>query len=1069
MPNPPPPRAQRHPIDTFFESLAADQGENAVCVVLSGTGSDGTEGTKAIKSCGGLAIAQAESDHTAMSGMPHSAVATGRVDYVLPVEEIPARLVEYRQHMHVVARRKDGNGKRQDAADHLDEISRLLRTRTGHDFSGYKDNTRIRRVQRRMQVLQVDRVDDYIERLRAEPAERDALFKELLIGVTGFFRDPDAWHALEIQVIPALIKHHHAGDSVRVWVAGCGTGEEAYSIAILLAEALAEHDSGAALQVFGTDLDADSIQTARSGWYAHAMSGLSPARIQRWFVEKCGGYAPLKALRETCIFSEHNLVRDPPFSNLDLIICRNVLIYMGRGWQDRVLRKFHYGLSAQGVLFLGQSESVAKHSELFDTIDRSALLFRRRDVNPPLPLEAPAPAGPSEKPQAAAPADSRSGPDTLDHAVRRVMEPYAPAYLVIDQGYEIRRFSGGSAGHYLEPSDGAASLNLFDLVKKALRPAVRVAVQKAFANRQAVRQDDLVVRVDGRGRAVTLIVEPLATDSAHSEFCVVAFRDAGPASGEPKRPAGGEQTTTDVTALEQELHVTQMQLQAASAELERAEEENRSVTEEYQSVNEELQSSNEELETSKEELQSINEELQTVNAELNSKNERLNTLNSDLRNLLESTQIATIFLDSDLRIKNFTPGIADLFHLRDTDYGRPITDLASRLNYDGLAEDVATVLRKLTVVEREVELDDSSTYVMHIRLYRTVTNVIDGVVITFFDITERKRFETQRAWLAAIVDSSADAIISQDQNGRITSWNAAAERILGVSAQDAMDCTLLELLAPGVDPPVLDQINQRLGSRQPWETEVHLQREQGTVTLALSVSPVIDSANRVVATSTIARDVSDRVAHQQHRELLLQELNHRVKNVLATVQSIMMQTLDQAPAGFRDTFANRIRALAHTHNLLTDRQWHGVSLRELLETELRPYGDKENPRWHLSGEAVELGPEEAMALGMAFHELTTNAAKYGALAIETGRLVVHWDVSDGGHGDDETLNVTWLERDGPTTQAPREPGFGLRLIQEGLAHELDAQVQFDFEPAGVRCALCVPLRLRNEQEQEGGA
>ncbi len=600
---------------------------------------------------------------------------------------------------------------------------------------------------------------------------------------------------------------------------------------------------------------------------------------------------------------------------------------------------------------------------------------------------------------------------------------------------------------------------------------MRVAVQRAFADKQMVRQDDLVVRVDGRGRAVTLIVEPLATELAHGEYCVVAFLDAGPASSDSKPPSAAEQTATDATALEQELHVTQMQLRAASAELESAQEDNRSVTEEYQSVNEELQSSNEELETSKEELQSINEELQTVNAELSSKNQRLTTLNSDLRNLLESTQIATIFLDNELRIKNFTPSIVDLFHLRDSDYGRPITDLASRLNYDGLAEDVATVLRKLTVIEREVALDDGPTYVMHIRLYRTITNVIEGVVITFFDITERKRFEAQRAWLATIVDSSADAIISQGPNGCVTSWNAAAERLLGTPEQDAVGRTLPELLGPYLEPQSLDKIKQGRESLQPLEAQLQLHKDQATITLLLSISPVVDGNGHLLATSTIARDISDHVAHQQHRELLLQELNHRVKNLLATVQSIMMQTVDKASAGFRDTFAKRIQALAHTHNLLTDSQWQGVSLRELLETELRPYGDQENPRWHLSGEAVELGPDDAVALGLGFHELTTNAAKYGALATEAGRLIVRWCVTGGDHdptasddSDSDTLNITWLERDGPATQAPRQSGFGLRLIQEGLAHELDAQVQLDFEPDGLRCVLGIPLRRRNKQE-----
>jgi two-component system CheB/CheR fusion protein len=1058
---PAPPRAHRRPIDTFFESLATDQGENAVCVVLSGTGSDGAAGTKAIKARGGLAIAQAESGHTAMSGMPQSAVATGQVDYVLPVEDIPAQLVDYQQHMHVVARHKDSNGDRRDAADRLDEISELIRVRTGHDFSGYKDNTRVRRVQRRMQVLQIDHVEDYVERLRAEPAERDTLFHELLISVTQFFRDPKAWQALETRVIPALVENRHAGESVRVWVAGCGTGEEAYSIAILLAEALSERDIAPSLQVFGTDLDAEAIQVARSGWYAPSMGGLSAAHIKRWFVPQRNGYTPIKALRETCIFSEHNLDQDPPFSKLDLIICRNVLIYMGRDLQDRVLRKFHYGLRAQGTLFLGQSENVSSHSTLFDTVDKTCRLFQRRDAHPPMPVDVSTRVTPPNASAHSAPADKPADVDALDHAVRRVMEPYAPAYLVIDRQYEIQRFSGGTAGHYLEPASGAASLQLFDLVKKALRPAVREAVQRAFANRHTVQQDDLAVRVDGRGRAVTLIVEPLAAHSGHGECCVVAFRDAGPLTGqrppEPSREADGQ-----TSALEQELQVTRTQLRAASAELDRAQEETRSVTEEYQSVNEELQASNEELETSKEEMQSINEELETVNTELSDKNQRLATLNSDLRNLLESTQVATIFLDNDLRIKNFTPGITELFHLRETDYGRPITDLVSRLNYHELADDVATVQRKLTVVEREVALSDGTTYVLHIRLYRTVANVIEGVVLTFFDITERKRFEAQRAWLASIVDASVDAIISQDQNACITSWNAAAERIFGLNAQEAIGSTLAEQLGPYIDPSTRNHIDQRLGGFKPWETEMQWRRDQNTITLALSASPITDNADRVVATSIIARDISGRVAQAQQRELLLQELNHRVKNVLATVQSIMMQTQHKAPAEFRDAFAKRIQALAQTHNLLTRSQWRGVSLRELLEAELRPYGDEDNPRWHLSGEAVALGPDEAVALGLAFHELTTNAAKYGALATQTGRLVVHWHVTEGSEG--HTLNVAWLERGGPAAHTPRRQGFGLRLIQEGLAHELEAQVQLDFEPEGLRCALGVPLRHPDEPE-----
>ena len=1056
---PAPPRERRMPIDAFFLSLAQDQGENAVCIVLSGTGTDGTLGLRSIKEEGGLTLAQSEFDDTAMSGMPQSAAATGLVDHVVPVEDMPALLADYRQHLIQVAGRKDDKGTRLDAEEYLATITSLLRARIGHDFSQYKPNTLVRRIQRRMQVLQIDTVPAFIERLRQEPRQLDLLFHELLIGVTQFFRDAPEFAALQVAIIPAILAGKTgADDQVRVWVPGCATGEEVYSIAIILQEEMTRRAIAPKVQIFGTDIDENAIATARAGRYHTTMAGVTPERLAHYFVEDGDGYRVIKPIREMCIFSVHNVIKDPPFSKLDLVSCRNVMIYMGTELQERVIRSFHYALVPGGTLFLGRSEGITRNSSLFSQLDPKVRLFERRDAPTPalVPDYRAAVALPGTR---HIPQQGRAeGEDRIDKSVRSALEKHSPAYLVVNDRYDILRFSGGEAGRYLEPAAGTASLSLFGMLWKSLRPAVRAALQKAFADRQPVVQEHVALKIDGHPRTVTVIVEPLSDAGRELGLWVVAFRDLG----RVVRARGGKDASDTgaaaVQALEDELLTTQAQLQAAIDEAETVTEEMKSSGEEYLSVNEELQSSNEELETAKEEMQSINEELQTINAELATKNDLLTRLNSDMQNLLESTQIATIFLDNDMRIKGFTPAMKELFHLREGDLTRPITDIVTRLSYGNLRDDVTKVLRDRALIEREVQVKgDDATFIMRIRPYNTSDGIVDGVVITFVDITEHKRTEMVLREHAAIVEFSHDALIGVDLGGVMHAWNPAAAKLFGYPARTAIGQPVSVLAAAGHTGQQAALLAEARAGEVAGPVETACRRQDGTdVQVELTLVPIRGPDGTVVALAAEAHDISDRMRAEARRELMQHELSHRVKNTLASVQSLAMETLRTAPTldAFREAFLSRLVALSKTHNLLTQGEWEGALLRDVLETELAPYAGEKHGRWVATGADIHLPPKMVLAFGMAFHELATNAAKYGAFSAPAGRVDVSWhnDTADTGR----RLRVLWAESGGPIVEPTARKGFGSRMIS-GLAFELDGDVQFHFDPDGVRCTFDVPL------------
>lgn len=691
---PAPPRQHRWPINTFFSSLAQDQGECAVCIVLSGTGSDGARGLREVKERGGLTLAQSGFDHAAMTGMPASAAATGLVDHILPVEEMPARLLAHQQHLQVTDSQKGPDGERQDLSAHLRTICGLLRAEVGHDFSQYKEKTLARRIQRRMHVVQAESVPDYIAYLREHPDEHQQLFREVLIGVTEFFRDPKAFEALQATAIPTLLDGKGAADTLRVWIPGCATGEEAYSIAIALKEAMdrgGKSRSGAGtggnpkVQIFATDIDDYAIAAARAGRYKAPLTGISPERQERWFSRDGDDWCVTKAIREMCVFSPHSAIKDPPFSRMDLVSCRNLLIYLNGDLQQRLLGTFHYALQPGGYLLLGSSEGLGRSAKLFTVIDKSHRLYqRRKDSGAGRPALPTARSAGDHDPRPARNVVAPGADDAIERGVRRALEPYVPACVVIDGNHDILRFSGDT-GRYLGPAAGAASLNLFALLHRGLRVAARAAVKQALADGKPVVQGGLSVVVGGQRQRLRLIATPLPDSEAGKHLCVLAFDEleCGPAETDIDTAAADSgadaASRAAVQGLERELASTRAELQATIEQRATVDEEMKSANEEYQSVNEELQSANEELETSKEEMQSINEELQTVNAEMHSKNEALNHLNSDLQNLFDSTQIATVFLDTQLHVRNFTPAIVEVYHLRAGDRDRPLTEIAARI------------------------------------------------------------------------------------------------------------------------------------------------------------------------------------------------------------------------------------------------------------------------------------------------------------------------------------------------------------------------------------------------------
>jgi two-component system, chemotaxis family, CheB/CheR fusion protein len=753
------PRGLRLPIDLFFRALAADWHERSVGVLLSGMGTDGTLGVRAIKEQGGLVLVQ-DPAAAKFHSMPKSAIDAGLADVVAPARELPGRLLAYLRHAPRVP--PAGLPLGDTTQSGLEKAMILLRAHTGHDFSQYKKTSVYRRIERRMGLHQLDTIAAYVRYLQANPQELDLLFKELLIGVTSFFRDPAAWKQLQTRGLPALLGGRPANQPLRAWVPGCATGEEAYSLAIAVTEALAERTPPGAgpLQLFATDLDRDAIARARQGIYPpNVVADVSPERLQRFFRKEEGGYRVAPAIRDLVTFAPQNVLADPPFTKLDLISCRNLLIYLDPELQKKLLPLFHYSLNPGGLLLLGSAESIGGFTDLFTSLDAKARLYQRSaSTGRAEPIEVPAPPLRVRRAAAAAPRVPPLAASLQPLADQVLLQRYAPAAVLVTAQGDILYISGRT-GKYLEPASGKVNWNVLAMAREGLRSELPDAIRQALRTPEGVTLRHRTVRTEGGVQVVDVTVQALTEPETLRGMVMLVFRDgaATPAPAPLDGAARVDVPRAPLAALEQKLHqaredarATQEEMQTAQEELRSTNEELQSTNEELQSTNEELQSTNEELTTSKEEMQSLNEELQTVNAELQAKVDEWSRASADMKNLLNSTDIATLFLDGALRVRRFTTQATTLIKLIPGDVGRPVTDLASALLYPDLPADAQEVLQTLAPIEKELATQDGRWFKGRLMPYRTLEDKIDGVVITFTEITRAKKLEAKlRQALAA--------------------------------------------------------------------------------------------------------------------------------------------------------------------------------------------------------------------------------------------------------------------------------------------------------------------------------
>ena len=872
-------RGHRLPIDFFFRSLAQDQQSKAIGIILSGTGSDGTQGVKAIKEEGGMVIVQ-KPDTAEYDGMPSSAIATGLVDFELAPAEMPAKIIAYATNSLSIINTFELSPS-QKYENELNKIFIILRSNTGHDFSQYKANTINRRILRRMALQQIDKLEEYVKYLQKTPLEIEALFHELLIGVTNFFRDPEAFLALE-RVIPKLFMNKSINDTIRVWVTGCSTGEEAYSIAILIKEHMLSIGQNYTVQIFATDIDPKAIAKARAGIYPTDIAvDVSAQRLSRFFKAQSneGTYHIDKSIRDMLIFSEQNLIKDPPFSKLDLISCRNLLIYLTASLQKKIIPLFHYALNPGGILFLGSSETIGEYENLLAVVDSKSNIYERKEyvthshtigmskifpTNDSTRLSTPQLVD-KEIPASKMPLKELTEHALLDYVI------YA-ATLVNDKGDIL--YLHGKTGTYFELPSGEPSVNnVIKMARKGLQRGISIALHKAVQTKEIVHSLDLKVKVNKNFVKVNISVIPLdrgITRTDTSPLFLVVFEDVSLSQEEEKELAAKEINISEsdagirIETLTKELQDQEEFLKTANEKLETSNEELKSFSEELQSMNEELQSTNEELETSKEELQSVNEELSTVNTELQIKVMDLSRSNNDMNNLLAGTDIGTVFVDQKLCILRFTPALTKIINLLASDLGRPLNHIASNfIAYDSLMLDIQGTLDTLVPKEIELQTLDGKWYMMRIQPYRTLDNIIEGAVITFVDITQiiemrqtLTKANKELSRMAIVVRDANDAISVQDLDGNILSWNPMAKKLYGWSEDEALKLNIKDRVPKEKKEEELE-ILQKLGKHEimePYKTK--RKTKSGTnLEVMLTATALVNEDGDMYAISTTERKV----------------------------------------------------------------------------------------------------------------------------------------------------------------------------------------------------------------------
>lgn len=794
-------RGLRLPIDFFLNSLADDQKEYGVGVILSGMGSDGTTGVRALKDKNGIVVVQEPSD-AKYDSMPRNAMVSSSVDIIAPASELPVKLLEYLKQTHTVISEIDIEIKDQSA---LDKIIIILRAQTGNDFSLYKKNTIYRRIERRMDVHKIDKIAAYVGFLQENPKEVDILFRELLIGVTNFFRDPAVWEMLEETVLPEMIKNQPEGTVLRAWVAGCSTGEEAYSLAIVFKEALEKNNpyGGISIQIFATDLDNEAIETARKGLFSNKITtDVSAKRLARFFYVTEDGYRVNNEIREMVVFAKHNIILHPPFTKIDILTCRNLLIYMDAELQKKLLGLFYYSINPEGYMVLGSAETLGSQSHFFDSLDNKLKIYKRNVTNQTPELFDFPSSFSRTKPtnvEPMIPVKATSSIQTLaDQLLLQHFSP--PGVLVNDKGDII--YISGRTGKYLEPAVGKANMNIFAMLRDGLQNEFPAAFRQAILKKEPVNLHNIKVGTNGGTQYVNVIIQWIEKPAALRDMVMIIFKDVPKVTGFKEPGKKGEKNWNDIKQLEleKELQHAREEMQSTLEEMQTSQEELKSTNEELQSTNEELQSTNEELTTSKEEMQSLNEELQTVNAELLSKVEDFSRVNNDMKNLLNSTDIATLFLDKELNIRRYTNEATKIFKLIKSDIGRPFTDQVSDLVYPELATDALEVLRTLVFIQKQITTSDGRWFSTRIMPYRTYDDRIDGLVITFFNISDHKQLEVElnetRQMHSLLLNRSVDVVIKLSTDWKILEYNAEAERFLGQKRKDVLNRDFFQLFVP---------------------------------------------------------------------------------------------------------------------------------------------------------------------------------------------------------------------------------------------------------------------------------
>jgi two-component system, chemotaxis family, CheB/CheR fusion protein len=1120
------PRGRHVAIDLFFRTLAQAHGPRSIAVILSGTGSDGALGLRDVKAAGGLTMAQSPQE-AEYNGMPTAAMATGQVDLVLPAAEMADKLVALWSNARQIqlpepvtpprsppgakppnkVAKEPASIRRDESA--LADIMALLSKRTGHDFRHYKRATVLRRLERRLQVNALPNLAGYLDFLRVHPEETAPLLQDMLISVTQFFRDRAAYEVLEHE-LAALLTHPRGDEPLRAWVAGCATGEEAYSIAMLLFDLAAAANHLSQLQVFATDIDQRAIARARAGLYPEAIAADVPStRLRQYFQKEQAQYRMRKPLRERILFAEHNLLRDPPFSRLDLVCCRNLLIYLDRDIQRGVLEMFHFALRPGGLLFLGSSESAEMAPDLFTVIDKKARLYRalgtaRIGRVPQLPVTAfpvAKMAGTLTTPR----------PLTFESLHRRLIDQFGPPTILVDSHYAVVHLSE-RAGRYLRYPAGALPSNLLLMVRPELRLELRTALFRARQSGLSVEARRVALKIGDTASFLNMTVRPVRDEMSGIDLLLIVFDEVEASLARDAKTA--DERDPVVEQLELELTRLNQQLQGSLDESEVSTEELRASNEELQAINEELRSASEELETSKEELQSVNEELVTVNSELRSKVDEAGKVNDDLQNLVASTDIATVFVDPAMRIKRFTPRAAEVFNVIPTDVGRSLLDLTHRLDYDELVEDATQAFEHLRTIEREVVANNGRWYLARVSPYRTVEDHIDGAVLNFIDISARRRAEDalhlRDARLRLMAESTRDyAIITLDAQGRVTSWNKGAEQMFGYTEVELLDQTLAPIFTPE-DRAAGEDVNELERARADGRAEDerwHVRKDGTRFFCSGIVTPLFD--RELLGYAKIARDLTHRrmaekqreeqlVAEQQLREQLqaasalkdefLAVLSHELKNPLNLIQlnAELLARLPQARdlptvARAADTIRRTVRSQAkiiddlldlsrlHTGKLGLQREpmaWAPLVLR--IVDAMREDASAKSITLDTAVDDGLMIDADSVRVEQIVWNLLSNALKFTP---ESGRIVVslqrdgtdgRLQVSDSGVGLDPAVlpHVFDMFRQGAPVTSRRESGLGIGLaLVKNLAQLHGGRVEADSAGRGQGATFSVWLPL----------